>query len=138
MLTLTLLQTADARLLMECNNTSTDFVCIAIQQHWKLFPSTADERPPKRLRCCACTVLYCTVLYIVECSVLYLPVPPSSCSIVVSPDDLSVFWGDSSRLVQRSLYNPLDSPSKCKTGRPRTGSAPHQIPPQKDSQFKPG
>ena len=71
MLTLTLLQTADARLLMECNNTSTDFVCIAIQQHWKLFPSTADERPPKRLRCCACQ--HCTLWSAAFCICPSLP-----------------------------------------------------------------
>jgi hypothetical protein len=44
-------QTADVRLLMECNTTCTDFVCIAIQQQWRLFPFTTDEKPPKRLRC---------------------------------------------------------------------------------------
>ena len=43
-------QTADARLLMECNTSCTDFVCIAIKQHRRLFPSTSDERLPKRLR----------------------------------------------------------------------------------------
>lgn len=43
-------QTADARLLMECNTTCTDFVCVAIKQHRQLFPSTSDENPPKRLR----------------------------------------------------------------------------------------
>jgi hypothetical protein len=101
-------QTADVRLLMECNTTCTDFVCIAIQQQWRLFPFTTDEKPPKRL------------------------------SIVISSDDLSARWPDGGRLVQRSLYSPHDSLPHNKPGRPRRGSAPFQIASLDDSEVKSG
>jgi hypothetical protein len=101
-------QTADPQLLMECNTTCTDFVCIAITQHQKLFPCTSDEKPPKRL------------------------------SIVLSVDDLSSCWADGGRLVQRSLYNPQDGSPKHSTSRARRGSAPYPVAPQEDKDFKSG
>lgn len=122
-----LLQTADIRLLMECNTTSTDFVCIAIQQHTRLFPNTADEKPPKRLRC------YSTSTQAGIHAVI--TVPP--CSIVLSAEETPVCWADSARLVQRSLYDPQDN-SPPKSGRLRMGSAPQNSRPQKENRSKPG
>ena len=59
-------------------------------------------------------------------------------SIVLSMDELSSCWADGGRLVQRSLYNPQDSPPKHRTSRPRRGSAPYEITPQDEKQLKSG
>jgi hypothetical protein len=102
-------RSADARLLMECNTTCTDFVCVAIKQQRRLFPSTSDEKPPKRL------------------------------SIVFSVDELQTGWADGGRLVQRSLYNPQENSPKHSTSRSRRGSAPYLISlPQEEQQRKSG
>lgn len=120
------LQTEDVRLLMECNTTSTDFVCIAIQQHTRLFPNTADEKPPKRLRCSPLA----HGAYMLLSQSLY-------CSIALSAEETPVCWPDSARFVQRSLYDPQDN-SPPKSGRLRMGSAPQNSRPQKENRSKPG
>ena len=123
-------QTADARLLMECNTTCTDFVCVAIKQHRRLFPSTSDEKPPKRLRLEQMGQM--ALIHLIF-DILCL------CSIVLSVDDLPDCWGDGGHLVQRSLYNPQENSPKHSTSRSRRGSAPYLIAsPQEEKQTKSG
>ena len=42
-------QTEDPHVLMECNDTSTDFVRCLLMKLSEFFPLTTDERPPNRL-----------------------------------------------------------------------------------------
>lgn len=88
-------QTDDPHVLMECNNTSTDFVRYLLTNKLDLFPLTADERPPNRL------------------------------SVVVPAGEVAPWIDapKAIKVHQRSLYTP-NSKSRRTGFRPRQNSAP--------------
>ena len=88
-------QTDDPHVLMECNNSSTDFVRHLLTNKFDLFPLTADERPPNRL------------------------------SVVVPAGEVAPWIDapKAIKVQQRSLYTP-HSKSRRAGFRPRQNSAP--------------